>query len=63
LCLSGCLGSPSDDSNILDALECLGKKREKVSSSLDNGLCGISELDFYRLEDIGGETMVKKVIS
>mmetsp|Transcript_25377 Transcript_25377/g.37605 ORF Transcript_25377/g.37605 Transcript_25377/m.37605 type:complete len:504 (-) Transcript_25377:19-1530(-) len=55
LCLSRSLGSPSDNSNLLNSLESLGEKGEEITSSLDDSLGGLSESNLYRLENIGGE--------
>jgi len=57
--LSRGLGSPADDTNLLDALEGLGEEGEEVTSALDDGLGGIGELDLLGGEDIRGEAGIK----
>lgn len=49
------MGSPSDDTDFLDSLECLGKEREEISSSADDGFCCVGELYILGLEDFRGE--------
>jgi hypothetical protein len=60
LCLSRSLGSPSDNSNILNSLESLRKKGEKITSSLNDGLLGISKVNLYRCENIGLKSVTGK---
>ena len=52
LCLGGSLGSPSNHTNFLNSLEGFGKKREKITSSLDNLFLGISKINFSDFENI-----------
>eukprot|EP01083_Nonionella_stella_P088074 245268_1 len=49
------LGSPSDDTNFLDALEGFGEKGEEITSSLNNLLFGVSERNISDIEDGGRE--------
>mmetsp|Transcript_19075 Transcript_19075/g.26428 ORF Transcript_19075/g.26428 Transcript_19075/m.26428 type:complete len:248 (+) Transcript_19075:1758-2501(+) len=51
--LGGCLGSPSNNTDFLDTLEGLGKKREKITSSLNNSFLGISKCYLTSLEHTG----------
>jgi hypothetical protein len=56
--LSRGLGSPADDTDILDALEGLGEEGEKITSTLDDGLGGVGELDLLGGEDVRGEAAI-----
>jgi hypothetical protein len=58
--LRRCLGSPSDNTNLFDAFECLREKGEEITSSLHNGLCCVGEINFRRLENFGRETEEQK---
>jgi hypothetical protein len=51
------LGSPSDNSDVLNSFKSLGKKGKEITSSLDNGLSGVSKCNFYRLENFGGKSV------
>ncbi len=59
--LGGSLGSPSDNTNILDALESLGKEGEEVTSSLHDGLLRVGEINFRNFENFGRETVEQKI--
>ena len=60
LCLSRSLGSPSDNSNILDSIKCLRKEGEKIASSLYNGLGGFRKSYLNRLENTARESAFGK---
>lgn len=55
------LGAPSNDADILDSFEGLGKEREEVTATLDNSLGGVSKFDFDRVEYIRRETVEKSI--
>ena len=56
--LSRGLGSPADDTDLLDSLEGLGEEGEKITSTLDDGLGGVGELDLLGREDVRGEAAI-----
>mmetsp|Transcript_15512 Transcript_15512/g.33597 ORF Transcript_15512/g.33597 Transcript_15512/m.33597 type:complete len:265 (+) Transcript_15512:1019-1813(+) len=55
LCLSGCLGTPSDDANFLDALEGFREFGEEITSSFDDLLFCVGEFNIPHFKNFGGE--------
>ena len=57
--LSRGLGSPADDTDLLDPLEGRGEEGEEIASALDDGFGGIGELDLLRGEDVRGKAAIR----